>query len=146
MIQKTVLIFVCLLLFACSNEKKVDIPSNVLSKQKMAEVMLDVHLLEAAMSLNTYNTDMATSKNPAPPFDVFAKYKITKKQYNESFDFYTRHPDLLKDVYQLVLENLSKMQAEVMNKKEEKKVMIDTVKIVPLKKEKKINHPKRKKK
>ena len=131
MIQKATLIFTCLLLLACSDNKKVNIPSNILSKQKMAEVLIDVHLLEAAMSLNTYNTDIIKAGNPTPLFDIFTKHKITKKQYNESFNYYAQHPDLLKDVYQLVLENLSKMQAQVMNKKEEKKIMIDTVKIVP---------------
>lgn len=131
MIRKATFLFICLLLFACSEEKKTDIPSSILPKQKMADVMLDIHLLEAAMSLNTYRPDMVRSGDPATTFDVFDKNKITKDQYNESFEYYAQHPELLNEVYQLMLENLSKMQAEVMNKKEDVKVKKDTIKTTP---------------
>lgn len=137
-------VVICLLLFACSEEKKAGIPSHILPKQKMADVMLEVHLLEAAMSLNTYRTDMVTNGNPTPTFDVFDKNKITKDQYNKSFEYYAQHPELLNEVYQLVLENLSKMQAEVMNKKEMEKVKKDTAKITPQRIDKKFNTIKKK--
>ncbi len=145
MIQKVTFIFACLVLFACSGDKKVNIPPAVLPKQKMAEVMLDVHLLEAAMSLNAYNADRVTTQNPAPLFDVFTKHKITKKRYNESFEFYSQHPDLLAEVYQLVLDNLSKMQAEVMNRKEEVKVKIDSTTATTNKIDKRLKIVKKKK-
>jgi len=45
------------------------------------------------------------------------KNNITKKQYDDSYNFYTQHPALLNEVYDLVLNDLSKMQAEVTNKK-----------------------------
>lgn len=139
MIKKTTFFFACLFLFACSEKKKEEIPSSVLPTEKMAEVMMDVHLLEATMTLNTYNADRLANGNAAPPIDIFSKHKITKKQYQESFSYYSKHPDLLNEVYATVLEDLSKMQAEVMNKKEEVKAAIDTVKIVvPPKKEKKL--------
>lgn len=128
MIRKTIFIFTCLFLLACAEQKKEGIPSDILSKQKIADVMLDMHLLEAAMSLNTYRPDIIKNGDPAASFDVFDKHKITKDQYNESFEYYAQHPELLNEVYQIVLENLSKMQAEVMNKKEDVKVKKDTIK------------------
>ena len=91
--------------------------------------MLDVHLLESAMNLNTYNTNGTTTQNSSPVFDVFAKHKVTKKQYNQSFQYYTQHPDLLTAIYQLVLDNLSKLQAQVMNRKEVVKFKPDTTHI-----------------
>ena len=115
--QKKILIFACLLFFSCSGKKAIVIPDNILSKQKMVEVMLDVHLLEASMSLNATSIDKNNPANPTADFDVLKKNKISKKQYNESFDYYTQHPELLNEVYQLVLNDLSKMQAEVLNKK-----------------------------
>lgn len=118
MIKKIVLIFTGMLLFACSdNEVQVDIPDTVLSEQKMAEVMRDIHLLEATMNLNVFNPDKTVVENPSPGLDVLKKNNITKRQYDESFDFYSQHPVLLNKVYELVLNDLSKMQAEVMNKK-----------------------------
>lgn len=114
--HKITLIFLCLLFSACSEKKTESIPDHILSKQKMAEVMLDIHLLEASISLNVTNVDKYTIGNPTPNFDVLKKNNITKKQYDESFDYYTQHPALLNEVYQEVLNELSKMQAEVMNK------------------------------
>lgn len=114
--QRITLIFACLLFFSCSNIKTVKIPDTVLSKQKMAQVMVDIHLLEGSMSLNGTNADKITPENPSPNFDVLKKNNISKKQYDESFDFYSQHPALLNEVYDLVLNDLSKMQAEVTNK------------------------------
>ncbi|NBX87236.1 MAG: DUF4296 domain-containing protein [Bacteroidetes bacterium] len=55
-----------------------------------------------------------------PPITIgilyLKKNNITKKQFDESFRFYSLHPKMLSEVYQIVLNNLSKMQAEV-NKK-----------------------------
>ncbi len=115
--QKIALIFACLLFFSCSDKKAVIIPDTILAKKKMAEVMLDVHLLEASMSLNISNADKVSAGNPTPNFDVLKKNNISKKQYDESFYFYSQHPDLLNEVYQIVLNDLSKMQAQVVNKK-----------------------------
>ena len=127
MIKKTAFIFICFVLFSCSEQKKETMPVDVLSKQKMAEVMMDVHLLEAAMNINTYRFDPKIKGNSEATFDVFSKNKITKKTYDDSFNYYTLHPEQLTEIYQIVLENLSKMQAKVMSRKEEKKIIHDTI-------------------
>ena len=104
-------------LYACSSiEDRVDIPDTVLSQEKMAEVMVDIHLLEAALNVSSFSRDQVVVNNINPNSDILKKNNITKKQYNESFDFYSKNPLLLAEVYQLVLNNLSKMQAEVMTK------------------------------
>lgn len=115
--QKFTLIIACLLFFACSGKKTLSIPENILPKEKMAGVLLDIHLLEATINLNSTNPDKLNPANPNPNFDVLKKNNISKKQYDESFDFYTQHPELLIEAYQTVLNDLSKMQAEVTNKK-----------------------------
>lgn len=107
----------CVLLFACSDETVVNIPDTVLPKQKMAEVLMDVHLLESSMNLNVYNMDRIAAENTTPGFDILRKNSVTKQQFDQSFDFYSQHPALLNEIYDSVLNNLSKMQAEVMNKK-----------------------------
>jgi len=117
MMQKFTLIIACFLFFACSGKKTVSIPETILPKEKMAEVMLDIHLLEATMNLNATSADKMNPANPSPNFDVLKKNNISKKQYDESFDFYSQHPELLIEIYQTVLNDLSKMQAEVTNKK-----------------------------
>ena len=117
MIRKVAILLSCFFIVACAEEKKLEIPVNVLSKEKMAEVMVDIHLLEATMGLNTNNADRSNPEDPAPTFSVFNKHNTTKVQYDSSFVFYSYHPDLFTEVYREVLESLSQMQAEVMNAK-----------------------------
>lgn len=110
-------IFFLTLLTSCSSSAIVTIPDDVLHEEKMADVMVDVHLLEAALNISTYNKDRVTVGTINPTSDILKKNHITKKQFDESFDFYSRNPQLLGQVYDLVLNDLSKMQAQVMNKK-----------------------------
>ena len=117
--MKQLIAIFCITLFcACTSiEDRPSIPDNILSQEKMAEVMVDVHLLEAALNVNAYNRDQIVTNPIIPNSDVLKKNNVTKKHYEESFAFYSKNPLLLTEVYQLVLNNLSKMQAEVMNQK-----------------------------
>ncbi len=112
-------IVIYLLFTACSGTQEIKIPDNVLSKEKMTQVMINIHLMEASMNLtggNPNKIDLAGSSVPLN-IDVLKKNNITKKQFDESFSFYTNNPELLSEIYQNVLNELSKMQAEVSNKK-----------------------------
>jgi hypothetical protein len=102
---------------SCSQDKTVSIPDTVLQEDKMAEVMVDIHLLEATLNINTFSKDKVSKDNSSPATDVLKKHGITKKQYDESFSFYTRNPQLLGEMYTKVLNELSKMQAKVTNDK-----------------------------
>jgi len=55
--------------------------------------------------------------NISASIDVLKKHQVTKPQYDSSFVFYTQHPKLLSDVYEKVLNELSKLQAKVANDK-----------------------------
>lgn len=112
-IKKVVLFAACSLMIACAESEEVEIPENVLSSEKMAEVMVDVHLLEAAMNLNA---GIATETIPHE-LDIFKSHNVSQQQYEESYRFYTEHPELMGEIYQIVLNELSKKQAEVANGK-----------------------------
>jgi hypothetical protein len=117
MLKKIALVFSFFLIFSCTEKKATTIPETILPIEKMANVLLDVHLLEAAMNVAVYNTDKKPGEEATPGFDILKKNNITKQQYTESFDFYSNHPEMLNTIYDMVLNNLSKMQAEVSNKK-----------------------------
>lgn len=115
--KKLIPFFLIFFLYSCKGiDDKVSIPDTILSEQKMAEVMVDVHLLEAALNIGTYTRDQMVMNNISPNSDILKKNNITKKQYDESFEFYSKNTVLFTEVFQLVLNNLSKMQAEVMTK------------------------------
>jgi hypothetical protein len=117
--KKIVLVVLCSWLIACGNDKDIAIPEHILSREKMAQVMTDMHLLEASMNLNISNK-ITTDK--APDLEnrirsVLKKNAITREQYETSFSFYAAHTELLSELYTEVLNNLSKLQAKVANEK-----------------------------
>ncbi|HEY4797902.1 MAG TPA: DUF4296 domain-containing protein [Bacteroidia bacterium] len=116
--KKLRIVALVLLLFSCGQEKKqVAIPSDVLPVEKMAQVLTDVHYSEAEKHY------LLPSGLSVPVADsiarlqidfkkVFEKNKITKEQYDKSISFYLDHLELLNEVYQNVLNEVSKMQSE----------------------------------
>ena len=110
--MKKILVFILsVLLWSCGSQenKSTTIPDNILSKEKMAQVITDIHLAEAQANL-TVKPD--TSLKEKPSFQkIFEKDSVTKQQYEESLSFYIDHPELLEKVYQEALNELSKMQA-----------------------------------
>jgi hypothetical protein len=114
--KKLLSVYFVVFLFGCSSiDSAVTIPDDILSNEKMAEIMVDIHLLEATLNISTYSKDHVVMNAINPNSDILKKNNITQKQYKESFEFYAQNPVLLTEVYQLVLNSLSKMQAEVMN-------------------------------
>lgn len=106
----------CAVMISCGDEPQNILPDNVLPAEKMAAVLVDIHLVEAHMSRNAFHPDKIAVEPPAPNIDVLKKNEITRQQYDTSFNYYTQHPKQLVKIYELVLNDFSKMQAEVMNK------------------------------
>ena len=104
------LLFVFILASCGDKNKSVTIPSNILSKEKMAAVLTDIHIAEAEAGSRTLPD--STSKVPVSFEKIFEKDSISKSQYEESLSFYMDHPDLLDTVYVQVLNELSKMQGQ----------------------------------
>lgn len=114
---KNALLFLISLCFlGCVDAYEVVIPDTVLPKEKMAGVILDIHLVEATLNLNAGNVSKDTIEGKMN-FDVFKKHNITKEEYDKSYTFYAENPEALKEVYDMVLNELSKLQAEVGNSK-----------------------------
>jgi hypothetical protein len=113
------LFFGVFLFFSCSNKKEVVIPSDVLSIEKMADILVEFQLIEAAVNLNVANYNNKLVEGSVPIKNtVFKNNKMAKEIYDKSFDFYTKNPKLLVEIYKLVLTNLSKMQAAVNSEKD----------------------------
>jgi hypothetical protein len=115
MYKKIVFIFLTCFLFSCSDSDIIKIPDHILPAEKMAEVFEDLHLLEAIMNIHVGTPDKI--KPGSAVINIYNKHQITKEQFEESYKFYTENPELLAEIYQLVLNNLSKLQAEVMSGK-----------------------------
>ncbi len=114
--KKNSIAIILLTLFAC-NDRVVSIPDNVLSREKMTSVMVDVQLVEAALSVNQLKGDDA-KKTAINYYDsVLKQHNISREEFDVSFKYYAEHPGLLEQIYEDVLNELSKKQAEVGNER-----------------------------
>lgn len=78
----------------------------------MTEILTDMQLLEASLSLDVKQASMSDEENAKLILRIFEKHQITKEQYETSLDFYTKQLDSLGKIYEDVMVELSKMQAE----------------------------------
>lgn len=101
-----------LVLFFClsCSDKKNTIPPNVLNKDKFSDVIVDFTLAESAAGINITNAGAGKSDS-VYAFNPLFDNNITRAEFDTSLYFYSHHPKLFKEVYDLTLEKLSKMQS-----------------------------------
>lgn len=101
--------FILFLLAACApKEEVVPVPDDLIGKEKMIEVLTDVHLIEGS---RTGLSIMGDTIGLAVYYDrLFKKHSITKEQYDNSFNYYIEFPEELDAMYERVIENLTKME------------------------------------
>ena len=146
--MQRLLFFSLLFLFSCGQvrDKKIAKPDDFLPREKMVSVLSDVYLLEASLSVRSINSAVghqlipqemmrdsmrpqipvnAEKKDPLPYYDIFKRNTVTKKQYEESMEWYASNPDELNKLYDDVIIELTKRQAE---DKTGKKAVVDSLK------------------
>lgn len=101
--------------FSC-NLKREEIPENILIPSKMTDVLVDVNILEASIGLNLIKENDTISKDTNLFYNVFENNRITKKQYDESMNYYMHHPELLNEIYDSVLVRLDAEKAQLQKK------------------------------
>lgn len=104
------------LLFSC-NEVPSHPPEDVLTKEKIVMVMTDIHLLEAYLSTNSLTDNAPLNMSSAAIDSIYKKHSITKSEYNKSIEYYSQHPAEMKEVYDKVLIELTRIQTENLPKK-----------------------------
>jgi hypothetical protein len=104
----TIIFFPVVLFFSCGESKTETIPAAVLPKEKMANVLAHIHIAQAEISMQPGSDSLKAEQFQK----IFEKDSITKQQYEESLSFYIEHPQLFNKVYEEVINELSKMQAQ----------------------------------
>jgi hypothetical protein len=114
------------LLSSCSHEAD-QTPADVISKDKMVAVLVDIHLAEASadnrlLNLEQMNAAMATRYDA-----LFKKHGITFNQFKASYDYYLAHADVLSEIYAEVVNELSTRDSKVNANRRLPKVVNDSI-------------------
>jgi Domain of unknown function (DUF4296) len=104
-------VFIFLILTACENHQSPSVgnsekPDSIISRDQMIGILSDVHLTEAALAyLKTSGKQMKGLSNDYYKA-VFSKYKISRKRFTSSFDYYKRDQEGLIKMYDEVIKKL----------------------------------------
>ena len=110
------------------NESENVVPDVLISKTQMVEILTEIQITEAGFSLNK-NRVKAKELKPEYYDKILLQYGITIAQLKENIDYYHESPEVLEDIYDKVLANLSKIESDVLIEKEEleKKRITDSI-------------------
>jgi len=90
---------------------------SVISREIMIRVLVDTHLAEASLVLqrNEGKEDPALARHY---YDgIFDKYKISRKKYNTSLEYYHKNPEECSKMYEKVVELITERQKNYTPKK-----------------------------
>ena len=112
---REIFFFLTLSLFlACSKEKPAEkVPPEIISFDSMITVMADMHLAETRMLMGGLSDSAAKAKQASHYKFVFEKNKIDNIRFKNSFEYYNSRISLMNNLYEKVIHELSKRQAEV---------------------------------
>jgi hypothetical protein len=104
---------ISIVLYSCSanNEK----PDNILEKQKLAEVLIDIHLIEARTTQARLPRDSSISYFTYLKDSIFKLHNIDSATYRQSMIYYSENIREIDLIYEIVLDSLnlkSAMQAK----------------------------------
>jgi len=109
--MKYFLSFLIFLLFACSS--KTNTPDYVIPKEKMVDIIVDIHLTDGMFTVNTIRKEY-TRKDSVNYYDkILDNYGYTRKDFDTSVYFYSININEYNKIYIEVLNRLNEIETEV---------------------------------
>lgn len=85
-------------------------PAYILPEDKFIDMLTDCYLGEGAAGINVKNVT-GSKFDSAYLFNPFTDRGISRQRFDTTIVWYSQHPRKLKEVYNKLLENLSRIQA-----------------------------------
>ena len=117
--MKKLLYIIIILIFSCNpSVEKPKKPNNLISEDKMVDIMYDVFILNSAKGVNK---KMLELNGVLPEKYVFEKYGIDSTQFAESNNYYVYNTKTYESILNKIAEkiNLKKKEYEALDKIEE---------------------------
>ena len=101
--------FILILLCSCSSQEET-FPEHLIKKEQMVDIIAEIELTQAFIKLKTAHTDSINQEVLYQ--NVFERFSVTKKKFNESLTYYASDPEQLEFIYDQVIIKLSEDEAE----------------------------------
>lgn len=101
--DKIKLLFLAFLMFSCKQNIENE-PDNLISKEKMINILSDIHRLEGVVNnMNIQNTDTTSFIYRKMEAQLFKKHEIDTAAYYKSYKYYLVNPDEFTEMYKKVV-------------------------------------------
>lgn len=119
-------ILFALLLFSCQDIKEVESPANLISEDKMVDVLTDLSILNSAKNFNKRSLEETGIR---PNTYLYEKHEIDSLQLAKSAEYYAKKYDMLDRIYSRVKVNLDKMKVNLETIKIEEERIEDSIRM-----------------
>ena len=99
--RKKVILLACLIWLGCAPQNSVEPPEQLISPEKMEDVLYDLSLIKA---LKNTNFQTEESKSILTPDYLFKKHNIDSLQWEENLRYYSKNPKQFLLIYKKVQE------------------------------------------
>lgn len=113
-------LFIALIAVSCDFGLGKKQPEGILSNDQLVEVLVDVHIADAALTTLALQRKDDTFKSSDFYQRVLEKHDVTREQFDNSMDYYSKKPLELEKIYDRVLTELSKRKADLITEDEQK--------------------------
>ncbi|MGB5203542.1 DUF4296 domain-containing protein [Eudoraea sp.] len=117
MMRKIFFLITFIILFSCG-EEVIDKPVNLISKEKMIDILYDLAIIDAAKSTGP---QVMENKNFVPMEFIYNKYEIDSMQFVSSDLYYASIPLEYEDIYKKIEDRIVKEKERFQKLGEKKK-------------------------
>jgi hypothetical protein len=105
--------------YACS-KPPVKKPQNLVDKDRMIDILVDVHLAEAAFNSRRHR-DTVVGKSSSADFyySVLQKHEVKDTIFEKSLVFYASQPRQFEKMYRQVMNQLTEIEQEFSGRKKD---------------------------
>jgi len=111
--MKKLLLYGILFLLAACGKTLPKVPSDIIQQKKMIQILVEVHIADAVLE-HINGTDKRVPEQTTAMYNqIYKNYGITREDFLKSYYFYETQPELMDKLYEELLTELSKKQAQL---------------------------------
>lgn len=101
------IVFNSLWMMGCQTETAEKIPADIIPKDLMIPILVDVHMLESGIQTQNFNRDSSIILYESMSKKIWEKHQITEEQFRNSMIYYAQNAKVLDDIYSIVLDSVN---------------------------------------
>lgn len=114
---KTILILAVIVVFSCS-KPPVKKPVNLIEQDRMIDILVDVHMAEAAFNSRRYRDTLVERSNSTDfYYSILQKHEVPDSVFERSLVFYASQPRQFERMYRKVMNQLTETEQEFSGRK-----------------------------